>query len=323
MGDHLVIERFLWFHTQVTTGKYPNATSLAERFEISRRTAQRDIDRMCERLRAPLAYDSSRKGYDYTEAGFEFPPQQVSQEELLAILLARNLLSASAGGLISDAIASFGKKLFLTMGDFGLSQQRMDQAFSATWNGYSPAQSATFRSVADALLRQRLLRFRYLSPQAEDPTERLVEPHHLQHYMGSWVLIAHCRQRQDWRKFYLSRMTTPEVTAQTFSLRPQAEWQGQIEGGFGIFQGTAHTQVTLRFNPFRAAWIREQLWHPAQQFTEQAGGSLDLSFPVADLREVKLRVLQFGADVEVIEPEALRQAVREEIGRMVGVYRGT
>lgn len=49
-------------------------------------------------------------------------------------------------------------------------------------------------------------------------------------------------------------------------------------------------------------------------------GGLDLSFPVADFREVKMMVLQFGADVRVMEPEELGKEIREETGRMKGVY---
>jgi predicted DNA-binding transcriptional regulator YafY len=67
------------------------------------------------------------------------------------------------------------------------------------------------------LLRQRLLKFSYLSPQAEGLSARQVEPHHLQHYMGSWVLIAYCRQRQDWRKFFLSRMRDLQSLTQIFA----------------------------------------------------------------------------------------------------------
>lgn len=320
MGDHLVYERYLWFHAQAKAGKYPNATGLSTRFEVSRKTAQRNIDSMTDRFLAPLEYDASRRGYYYTEIGFELPQQQVTQEELLAILLARNLLAASAGGLISEAITSFGKKLFLSIGGLGLTEKRMTEAFSATWNGYSPSQSETFRCVAAAMLQQRLLTVTYLSPRKNTPTERCIEPHHLQHYMGSWVLIAFCRQRQDWRKFFLSRMTDLKAQTQTFDLRGRDAWLDQLEGGFGIFQGSALISVTLRFTPFRAGWIREQLWHPAQTISEHPDGSLDLSFPVTDLREVKLRVLQFGADVEVIDPEELRRDVLEEIGRMVGVY---
>lgn len=321
MGDHLLFERYQWFHHQVKAGRFPNATSLAARFETSPRTAKRDIARIIERLGVPLEYDPKGKGYFYAQPGFELPLPQISQEELLAILLARNLLSSSAGGLISQAIASFGRKLFLTMGGFGLSERRLDEAFSATWNGYAPAAGEIFRQIADALLQQRPLQFTYSSPLSDEPTRRTVEPHHLQHYNGSWLLIAYCRQRQGWRKFALSRISDLGIHKSTFALRPRSEWQEQLEGSFGLIQGPIRQSVTLRFTPFRAGWIREQVWHPEQTMIEQADGYLDLNFPVADLREVKLRVLQFGAEVEVIEPVELQEAVRAEAARMIELYR--
>jgi len=40
-----------------------NTTSLAKQFEISVKTAQRDIEFMRDRLNCPLQYDSSLKGY--------------------------------------------------------------------------------------------------------------------------------------------------------------------------------------------------------------------------------------------------------------------
>jgi hypothetical protein len=75
-------------------------------------------------------------------------------------------------------------------------------------------------------------------------------------------------------------------------------------------------EITLRFTPFRTRWIREQLWHPFQKITHLADGSLELSFPVADFREVKMKILQFGAHVKVIQPAALREEIREEIQKL-------
>jgi hypothetical protein len=49
MGIKNIYERFVWFDNQVRAQKYPNATSLAEQFEISAKTAQRDIDFMRDR----------------------------------------------------------------------------------------------------------------------------------------------------------------------------------------------------------------------------------------------------------------------------------
>ena len=57
-----------------------------------------------------------------------------------------------------------------------------------------------------------------------------------------------------------------------------------------------------------------------QCFIEQPDGCLDLTVPVADFREIKMQILQFGADVEVISPEELRQEVMAEIERMGCLY---
>ncbi len=320
MGDHQAFERYYWFDNQIRAARFPNATTLADKFECSDKTAQRTIDFMRDRLNAPLKYDPIQHGYLYTDNSFELPSLQVSQEELLAVLLAQNILSNSAGGLISAQISRFGKRLFVKMGDLGLDEKRLEETFSASWNEYAPAEGLVFQKVTIALLENRLLEFSYTSPKDQRPTMRAVEPHHLQHYMGSWTMIGFCRMRSDWRRFMLSRISKLVLTKETFKPRPKSEWADQVGGGFGIFQGGKLKQVTLRFNPFRAAWIKEQVWHPQQTRTEQPDGSLDLTFPVCEFHEIKMKILQFGGDVEVLEPLELRDEVRDEIKKMIVVY---
>ncbi len=321
MGEHLVLERYAWFDGQVRDNLFPNAKNLAKHFEISSKTAQRNIDFMRDRLKAPLEYNPGKKGYEYMDGSFTLPPLHVSQEELVSILIARDLLSNSAEGLISRTIQSFGRKLFSTMGGIGFSGEKLRHAFSAVWNGYSPAQADIFKIVVEALLGNRLLACGYRSPGTGRITKRKIEPHHLQHYMGSWVLIGWCHLRRDWRKFFLSRMSEPFVAEETFEPRPKEEWEPLIHSSFGIFQGGKEISITLRFNPFRARWIKEQMWHPSQTLKELPDGGLDFSFPVTDFREVKLKILQFGSDVEVLEPEELREEVKDEIKKMAKMYK--
>jgi predicted DNA-binding transcriptional regulator YafY len=320
MADYLIFERFVWFHKQVREKKYPNSASLADHFRLSSRTAARSIEYMRHYLGAPLLYDAARKGYTYGDNTFELPYLQASQEELLAVLLARNLLAHTAGGHLSRAIESFRKKLFSAAADLGLSEDQLDRAFSATWIGYSPSRAITFQRVADALLQQRVLRLSYTSPRTGKITNRKIEPHHLQHYMGSWVLIAWCRMRFDWRKFFLSRMDEVASNDKTFTPRPVSEWRHLVDGAFGIFQGHEKQEVILRFSASRARWIREQIWHPRQHMIDEEAGTLRLTVPVADFREIKLRILQYGCDVEVLSPKELRDDIAGEIKRMAAVY---
>lgn len=320
MGDFQVLDRFIWFDQQIRHTRYPNATTLAEEFELANRTARRNINYMRDYLGVPLEYHPVHKGYFYSDDSFSMPPLQVSQEELLALLLARNLLSSSADGLISDSIKKVCKKIFSATGSFGLTELRMDEMFSAAWNGYSPAQADVFRVTADGLLRRRTLSFTYRSPRRNETVSRLVEPHHLQHYMGSWVMLGWCRERQNWRKFYLARMESTVVGDQSFVPRPIKQWEFLVDGSYGIFQGRETKDVVLLFSPQRSRWIREQIWHPRQVIEERENGSLQLTVPVADFREIKLRVLQYGADVEVMIPQELRDEIRKEISAMSRLY---
>jgi predicted DNA-binding transcriptional regulator YafY len=322
VAEHLKFERYCWFDRQVREGRYPNATSLAHHFEICNKTAQRTIEFMRDRLGSPLEYDPHHKGYYYTDHSFTLPSCQVTQNELLAILLARNLLAESAGGFISRSIQSFGHKLFAATGEFGLDGHSIDTAFSAIWHSYTPAEGETFRLVAKSLIESRQLSFQYFSPSKNEITIRHVRPAHLQHYMGSWVLLACCIERSDWRQFYLGRMSEVHLTDATFPPMPASDWQNHLHGAFGIFQGGEPQEVVLQFNPYRARWLRHEIWHPDQLMEQQPDGSLILRFVVTDFREVKLRILQYGADVEVIAPEELRDEIRGEIGRMVELYAG-
>lgn len=323
MVEHLIFERYAWFDGQIRAGNYPNAGSLSRQFEICRRTAQRTVDHLRDRLGAPFEYDPIRKGYFYPETSFSLPQLLASQNELLAILLARNLLSQSAGGIIGDAIASFGKKLLTQTGKLGLDEQRLNEAFSAIWNGYSPADGKTFQTLATALLLYRRVAFRYYSPARDQWNDRAADPYHLQHYNGSWMLLAWCHLRERWSKFNLSRIETLRLTEVNFVPVPNEQWRPQVQGAFGIFQDGELQTVTLRFSPFRARWISRELWHPQQATWTEPDGSLYMRLEVADFREIKLRIMQYGADVEVLEPADLHAEILAEIGRMVDLYEKT
>jgi len=320
MGGFLILERFQWFDGQIRKDRFPNASTLANQFEIAPKTAQRTIEFLRDRFGAPLGFNASRRGYCYTDAGYELPRLFASQEELLAVLMAQHLLSKNDGGLIAKNLSRFTQKFLTDAHCRNLPRAMLSEAFSAVWHGYAPVHPDIFQAVVTALTDTRFLSFSYTSPRTDGTTRRLVEPHHLQNYMASWVLIAWCHDQKAWRKFYLSRMQAPELPSRTFTRRPRESWHPLLEETFGIFQGADPMEVTLRFTPFRARWIREQLWHPSQKITNLAGGGLELSFPVADFREVKMKILQFGADVKVIKPAALREEIREEIHKMTSLY---
>ena len=61
-----MIERLAGIMAQIQAGMYPNASTLAAKFEVSRKTVERDLEFLRERLNAPIQYDPRRWGWFYT-----------------------------------------------------------------------------------------------------------------------------------------------------------------------------------------------------------------------------------------------------------------
>jgi predicted DNA-binding transcriptional regulator YafY len=75
------MHRITWFDQQVRNSCYPNRGTMAERFEISTRQAQRDIDYIRNSMGAPLKYDAQKKGYYYEDEAYILPSVYISEEQ--------------------------------------------------------------------------------------------------------------------------------------------------------------------------------------------------------------------------------------------------
>ncbi|MDF1568686.1 MAG: WYL domain-containing protein [Spirochaetaceae bacterium] len=80
-------------------------------------------------------------------------------------------------------------------------------------------------------------------------------------------------------------------------------------------------QVVLRFNPAIASRVRETTWHISQKLTENPDGSLIWKGDISEPREMYPWIRSWGPDVEVLEPEWLRQRHWEDFLRGAEVYK--
>ena len=90
--------RIQWLHDELTRGTFPNAARLSERFHMSRRQAQRDIDYLRKQMGAPLCYDSHRQGY-YYETAFSIPLVVTAENDDVLTHVADNPFAAPSTGV--------------------------------------------------------------------------------------------------------------------------------------------------------------------------------------------------------------------------------
>jgi len=323
MGVRNIYERFIWFDHRARTHKYPNATTLAGQFEISTKTAQRDIDFMRDRLLCPLEYDVGQRGYAYEDDTFQLPMVYLSSGELSALLIAKKMLQDISGGQIGGEISSIVSKITNILSRHVVTGNHVEDAVSLRMVGYSPVPERVFRNALEGCLARRRLHLTYCSPAADGETVRTVDPYHLFSYMGNWHLIAYCHLRNHIRDFALNRISTVKVLEETFDSPEDFDVAEYFRSSFGIFKGGEKEEVTLRFSAEKAKWIKDQVWHPDQEMRSLKDGSFELTFPVADFSEIRMEILKHGEAVEVIKPKSLRLLIEAEARNILKIYRGT
>lgn len=283
------------------------------------RTVWRDL-RVLQQAGFPI-YDErdGRRGLWKVEAGFrDRLPVPLSLPEIVALLLSRDLLTPAGAGPLGPAIASLVAKVQALLTPRALALvDRMRASVGARAFGAKLQLAAAdhLPAVHAGLLEGRTLRLRYFSLSRGEETERRVDPYHLTHFNGGLYLIGHCHLRQAVRVFAVERIRAAEVLPDTFSPPARFDPDAYFRGALGIVRGE---QVAVRavFSPAAAPYVRERLWHESQALRELRGGRLELRLTVADTLEVRRWLLGFGADVEVLEPPALREALRREAARL-------
>ncbi|MGD0886822.1 MAG: WYL domain-containing protein [Thermodesulfovibrionales bacterium] len=320
MGQKNIYERFLWFEQRVKARKYPNATKLAKEFEMSSKTAQRDIEFMRDRLNCPLLYDSQQKGYYYKDETFSLPAIYLSSGELSSLLMAKKLLEDMSAESAADDITSAVNKITSIIKKHSSSPDRIDEALSFHLIAYSPTPEGVFNTALESCLRRKSLAFKYSSPAHGETTERKADPYHLVNYMGSWHVIAYCHTRKDVRDFKLGRMTNPRILDESFWVQRDFNFKEYFQTSFGLYKGKTKEMVTLRFTPEKSRWIGDQIWHRDQKEKLLPDCALELSFPVSDFSEIAREVLKHGSGVEVVSPKKLRDQIRAEALKIADIY---
>lgn len=321
MSSKIIYERIFWFHNRIKDDRFPNTRALSEQFGVSRKTAQRDIEFMRDRLGFPLRYVPDSRGFAYEDNTWELPGLWLNEDELVSLVLSYRLASAVPDASVKTALRTFLNDVIArhACADFNIDE--ISEKISVKNIAYARPRESVFHRMLEALLRSRPLRIEYYSPHNNRSSVRDILPLHLLSYMGTWHIVAFCRVKNELRDFVLSRIRSISPSDTPITVRASAAGvKDYIRRTFGILHGKETKKVCLRFAKDIAPWIAEQSWHPDQQVSIDKDGRLCLTVPVADFREIKREILRYGAQVEVLSPKALRDEMKKEIEKMRKIY---
>jgi predicted DNA-binding transcriptional regulator YafY len=307
-----LLERLAAIHRQVQQNKRPNCSSLARDIGVSVKTIQRDIDFLRDRYNLPLEYDPSKHGYYYTEPVAGLPAVQMSEGEVVAMLVAQKALEQYRGTPFEHALEHAFAKITAALKDMiTIDSAAVLSGISFKPLGTSAADLETFEVISSAQRSHHEVAFTYVKPRAKSSERRTVHPYHLACVQNLWYLLAFDPTRNAYRTFALPRISSPSIGKTPFERRKDFSTEKILGTAFGIMAGTGSHEVKIDFDAFAAPYIRERTWHRSQRIEERPRGVLRLRLTVARLEEVLNWILSWGSHVKVLGPKELKQQVFE------------
>lgn len=282
------------------------APYLADRFEVSRRTINRDIEDLCK-AGIPIVTKQGVNGGISIIENYKLDKTLFTQGEIQDILAGLRSLDSVNG---TNRYGQLMEKLSVGSSDFMVGNQSILIDLSA-W--YKASLAPKIELIRTAVDKCRKLEFIYYSPREE--SVRCIEPYYLVFRWSSWYVWGWCVKRGDFRLFKLNRMDQVKMSEQEFSKRqapmPELSDERIFPGGIRV----------------RALFEQECKWKLVEDFgTEsfrvQPDGKLLFQSDYTNKDNLIAWLLSFGDKAELLEPEEIREEIRAGIERMKKKYEG-
>ena len=315
-------KRLLYIDSRINSGDYPNCSRLAKDYEVSSRTIHRDIEYMRDMLDAPIEYNSSRRGYYYTEPNYRLPSIDIKESDFFAICIAEKALQQYENTPIYDKLSSIFYKLRDLLPDtIPVNTSWIDNRYSFIRESYTLIDPEIWETISLALRNQKQLIIKHKKVKTSNALKRIVNPYHIVSFNGEWYLIAYCNYRNSILKFAISRIKEVSITDSGFKIPDDFDYNLYMGSNFGIMTEEREYLVKIKFEAKLAPYICERTWHPTQIIKENRDGSIVFSFLTNSFLEVKQWVLSWGADAKVISPKILADRVKGSLQQALTKYK--
>jgi predicted DNA-binding transcriptional regulator YafY len=285
---------------------------IADRLGMSVRNVYRDLKALETELRMPVWSDGGSWGM---EASAFLPPLKLTLSEAMAVFLAARLMVRYADKYDPDLASAFEKVAE------GLPETLRDHvARTLDLLQRAPLDSEFIervRLLTRAWAERRVVEIEYEAATFEgrvgERSKRVIRPYLIEPSLQTHALylIGWDEDRGGMRTFKIERIRGVSVSPRRFEPPEPGTLEADLRHGWDIIADQPLTDVVLRFAPTVADRVAETNWHPEQQIERGADGSLVWRTRVAGTIEIRLWILSWGEDVEVLAPPDLRDQVRE------------
>jgi len=307
----------------MATSRYDGVTlgDLIEEFKCDHRTAQR-MARAFEAAfpQVEVFADSERRRrwrLQRVDARW-LQAQNLSDSELASLDLAANRADREGSGNEATNIRTIRDRLLAAMPSSMARRTETDaeaileaQGFASRPGPRVGTDTSFLQILSEAFRAPWEIEILYLGAHDAKPKVRTVQPYGLLLGARRYLVAKPAAGDGAMRRFRMDRVENITVTSRIFERETDFDLGVFAAQSFGSYNSEAEFGIVMwRFQPRAAKTARQFIFHPNQELLDEADGSLIVRFQASGHLEMAWHLYQWGDQVEVIEPPALRALVR-------------
>lgn len=179
-------------------------------------------------------------------------------------------------------------------------------------------------TVMQAMLENRCLRISYRKYMSEESEQREIRPYAVKEFARRWYIVAYSEQSGSYRVYAMDRIVEMESLDRQFSLPPSFSVDALFQDCYGIYLPDSKEQkpvlVKLRTTLREAAYLQDLPLHPSQMLVEREGDKCIFALRLIPNPNLIMDLCRYGNSLEVLEPESLRESVRQALKKAIEIY---
>jgi predicted DNA-binding transcriptional regulator YafY len=303
--------------------QYPGGIAvkdIAQKCNVSLKTAYRDLRALESELHVPIWEEHDKRGI---VEGHFLTPITFSLTDAANIFLATRLMQSYFSTFNLSIAFTFMKLNSMLPSPFKQQLQEIIDYDSKNREIKNNKLVDNFNRLIDAWLTRHEVNIRYQEISGEEIVDS-IKPYFIEpvSWWRTYFVIAYSFRSKCIRSFNIAQLIGEiNLTSKTYEIPPSfnaidylnSSWCADTEGEFEV--------IRLRFNQTIKGYTINALFHPSQIIEQESDGSTIVTLKIRNTIDFRAWVMGWGSEVEVLEPESLRNQILNSHRSALEIYK--
>lgn len=255
--------------------------------------------------------------YQYEDPNFSIFSTELSEDDILHLSQAMNILQRFDGMPEADWISELSSRLNLCMNN----RREVRSAVGFESSLFNKGMEH-FTPLFDAIRMKTTVELRYQSFKMAEPQTLIVHPYYLKQYNNRWFLFCCNGDYTNLSNYPLDRILSVKLAHVPYR-DTDIDFDEYFADMIGVSRrnGQEPEDVVLRFPNDQYKYVATKPWHGSQKVIEEADDNVLVQLKVIHNYELEQKIISFGDFVEVIAPQTLRDKIKERLKKGLEKYK--